>query len=83
MENIKKSYKNNNTISAPTWNEEFELSYGSSSVSDIKYYFEHIVKTVKTYVNKIENITFKIKTGYYVKLLTLEIMKLLGTNKVR
>ena len=34
------------------------------------------------YVNKIENrITFKIKTGYYLELLTPEIMKLLGSTK--
>ena len=35
--NIKKSYKNNKfKISAPTWNEEFELTDGSYSVSDIQ-----------------------------------------------
>ena len=34
------------------------------------------------YVNKIENrITFKIKTGYYLELLTAETMKLLGSTK--
>ena len=34
------------------------------------------------YVNKIENrITFKIKTGYYLQLLTPETMKLLGSTK--
>ena len=34
--NIKKSYKNNKLkISAPTWNEEFELPDGSYSISDI------------------------------------------------
>ena len=34
------------------------------------------------YVNKIENrITFKIKTGYYLELLTLETTKLLGSSK--
>ena len=34
------------------------------------------------YVNKIENrITFKIKIGYYFKLLTLETMKLFGSTK--
>ena len=70
--NIKKSYKNNKfKISAPTWNEDFELTDGSYSVSDIQDYFECILKkhgekTVnpsrKIYVNKIENrITFKIE----------------------
>ena len=34
------------------------------------------------YVNKIENtIIFKIKTGYYLKLLTPDTMKLLGNTK--
>ena len=38
--NIKKSYKNNKfKISAPTWNEQFELTNGSYSVSDIQGYF--------------------------------------------
>ena len=33
-------------------------------------------------VNNIENrITFKIKTGYYIQLLTFETMKLLGSTK--
>ena len=70
--NIKKSYKNNKfKISAPTWNEDFELTDGSYSISDIQDYFECILKkhgekTVnpsrKIYVNKIENrITFKIE----------------------
>ena len=39
--NIKKSYKNNKfKISAPTWNEKFELPDRSYSVSDIQHYFE-------------------------------------------
>ena len=37
---------------------------------------------MKMYVNKIENrITFKIKTGYHLELLTPETMKLLGSTK--
>ena len=90
---IKKSCKNNKfKISAPTWNEEFELPDGSYSVSDIQDYFERILKKgeninannplIKIYVSKIENrITFKIKTGYNLKLLTPETMKLLGHTK--
>ena len=43
--NIKKSYKNNKfKISAPIWNEEFELPDGSYSVSNIQDYFEYIFK---------------------------------------
>ena len=38
--------------------------------------------SIRIYVNKIENrITFKIKTGYYLELLTSETMKLLGSTK--
>ena len=46
--NIKKSYKNNKfKISAPTWNEEFELPDRTYSVSDIQDYFEHFLKTME------------------------------------
>ena len=39
--NIKSAYKNNKfTIFAPTWNDEFDLSDGLYSVSDIQDYFE-------------------------------------------
>ena len=39
--NIKSSYNNNKfEISAPTWNDKFELQDGSYSVSDIQDYFE-------------------------------------------
>ena len=42
---IKKSYKNNKLkISAPTWNEEFELPDGSYAVLDIQVYFKYIFK---------------------------------------
>ena len=47
-ENVKTSYKNNKLkISAPTWNEEFELSDGSFSISDIHDYFEYISKNME------------------------------------
>ena len=46
--NIKKSYKNDKfKISAPTWNEEFELPDGSYSVSDIQDYFEYVLKNMR------------------------------------
>ena len=39
------SYKNNKfKISAPTWNEEFELADGSFSIPSIQDYFEYIFK---------------------------------------
>ena len=38
--------------------------------------------SIKIHINKIENrITFKIKTGYYLELLTPETMKLLKSTK--
>ena len=46
MENIKNFYKNNKfKISAPTWNDKFELTDGSYSVSDIHDNFECFKKT--------------------------------------
>ena len=90
--NIKDTYNNNKfKISAPTWNEEFKLPDGSYSVSDIQDYFEYIMKkhgedidkpSVMIYVNKIENrVTFKIKSGYSLELLSPETMKSLGSTE--
>ena len=92
--NIKNPYNNNRfKKTALTWNDKFELPDGSCSVSDIQDYFEGILKkhgentgkpSVKIYVNKIENrVTFKIKDGYSLELLTPEIMNLLGSSKIR
>ena len=45
LKNIKKSYTNNRfKISAPIWNEEFELPDESYSISHIQDYFEYILK---------------------------------------
>ena len=90
MENIESSYKNNKfKISAPTWSDEFELPDGSYSISDIEDYFEYILKKhsesldnppIEIFVSRNENrITFKIKNGYYLELLTSETMTLLGS----
>ena len=90
--NKKGTYNDNKLkISASTWNDEFELPDGSYSVSDIQDYFEYILKkhgenvdnpSIQIYVNKIENrITFKIKNGYSLELLTKETMKLLGSTE--
>ena len=67
------------------------LNYQTVELSDIQDYLEYILKkhnenvdnpSIRIYVNKIENrITFKIKNGYYLELLTLEAMKLLGSTK--
>ena len=90
--NVKRSFNNNKfEISAPTWNDKFELPDASYSVSDIQGYFEYILKehsenidnpSVKIYVNKIENrIIFKIKKEYSLEFLSPETMKLLGSTE--
>ena len=90
--NIKSKYNNNKfKISAPTWNDTFDLLDGSYSISDIQDYFEFIIKKHETltenppiqiYPNKIKNrIVFKIQTGYKLDLLTPETIKLLGSTK--
>ena len=92
MEKHKKSFNSNKfKIFVPTWNDEFKLPDESYYMPDIQDYFEYILKnheenidniSIRLYVNKIENrITFKIKTGYYLKLLTPETMKLLGSTE--
>ena len=52
-------------------------------LSKVKYN-EDIANPSRTiYINKIENrITFKIKTEYYLELLTPDIMKLVGSNEI-
>ena len=91
--NIKSEYNNNKfKISAPTWNETFDLPDGSYTIDDIQDYFEFIIKKhetltdnntpIKMFSNKIKNrIVFKIKNGYKLELLTPETMKLLGGTK--
>ena len=74
-----------------TWNDKFELPDGLNSISDIQDCFEYILKkhgesigipSVEIYANKIENrITFKIKTGHYLELLTSETMKFLESTE--
>ena len=77
--NINSEYNNNKfKISAPTWNDTFDLPDGSYSISDIQDYFEFIIKKQETftenppvpiYPNKNKNrIAFKIKTGYKLEL---------------
>ena len=71
--NIKSSYNNKKfKISAPTWNYKFELPDGSYSVSDIRDYFEYILKkhgedidkpSVQIHVNRVE-----LKIGLHLKL---------------
>ena len=90
--NIKSEYSNNKfKISAPTWNDAFDLPDGFYPISGIQDYFEFIIKKhetltenppIQNYPNKIKNrIVFKIKTGHKLELLTPETMKLLGSTK--
>ena len=90
--NDKSTYNNNKfKISAPTWNEAFDLHDGSYNISKIQDYIEYIIKKHETigknasiliYANTINNrIVFKIKTGYKLELLSKETMKLLGSTK--
>ena len=83
MENIKFAYNNNKlNISAPSWNDEFDLPDGSNSISDIQDCFNYIIKKheaiannppVQLYVNKIGKRTvLKIKTGCKLELLSPE-----------
>ena len=43
--NIKKLYKNNKSkVSAPSWNDKFELPDESYCISDIQDYFEYNIR---------------------------------------
>ena len=47
--NIKSAYNYNKfKISAPTWNDEFDLPDGSYSISDIQDYFEYVTEKHET-----------------------------------
>ena len=90
--NVMSTYNSNKfKISAPTWNETFDLPDGSYNIPKIQDYIEYIIKKhettaetapILTYANTINNrIVFKIKTGYKLELLSRETMKLLGSTK--
>ena len=90
--NVKSIYNNNKfKISAPTWNETFDLTDGSCNISEIQDYIEYIIKKheiigenapILIHANTVNNrIVFKIKSGYKLELLSKETMKLLGSTK--
>ena len=76
-----------------TGGHEFELPDIDHSVSDVQDFFKYIIKKhetftdkspVKIYVNKVHNrITFKIKTGKFLKFLTNKTIKLLESAERR
>ena len=89
--NVKSIYKNNKfKISAPTWNETFDLPDGSYNIPAIQNYLEYIIKKHETITdtapllihanNIINRIIFKIKTGYKLELLSEKTMKFLGST---
>ena len=90
--NIKSTYNNNKfKISAPNWNETFDLPDGSYNISETQDYIEYIIKKHERvgenaptliYANTLNNrIVFKIKSGYKLELLSKETMKLSGSTR--
>ena len=88
--NIKSEYSNNKfKLSAPTWNDKFNLPDESYSVLDMQNCFEYIIKKYETIadnpplqicMNNLKNrIAFKINTGYKLELLSKETKQLLGS----
>ena len=78
--NIKSEYNNNKfKISAPTWNDTFDLPDGSYSIADIQDYFEFIIKKhkiltanppVQIYPNTIKNRTVFNKNRLQIRIVT-------------
>ena len=87
--NIKISYKKIN-LKYLLQHGVMDLNY-QIEISDIQDYFEYILKKhiesadgppIQIFISRNENrITFKIKNGYYLELLTPETMKLLGSTE--
>ena len=68
--NIKSEYNNNKfKISAPTWNDTFDLPDGSYSISDIQDYFEFIIKKHETLTENppVQIYSVKLKTELFSK----------------
>ena len=67
---IKSAYNNNKfKISAPTWNEELDLSDESYSIAYIQNYVEFFIKKRETFTEN-PQIVFKVKTGYKLEFLS-------------
>ena len=83
--NIQSECNNNKfKISAPAWNDTFDLPDGSYSIEDIQDYFEFIINKHETLIENppVQNrIVFSIKMGYKLELLTPETIKLLESGK--
>ena len=88
--NIRQQYIYNKLkVIAPTWNDDFELADGSYSVSKIQDYIKYVIKKhessskppIRTYINKINTMVFKIKGGHKLGLKTPETLKIFGSTK--
>ena len=95
--NIKEQYNNYEfRLSGLTWSEDVALPGGSYEISQIQNYFlDEVIEThesnvksneqsqILIYANRILNrVTFRIKTGYKLELLTNETMRLLGDGPI-
>ena len=95
--NIKEQYNNNKfRLSGPNWSENVTLPDGSYEIYQIPNYFlGEVIKKhesnaksneqspILIYANKILNrVTFRIKTGYKLELLTNETMRLQGDGPI-
>ena len=83
-------------MSGPTWSKDVTIPDGSYEIYQIKNYFlDEIIKKqessvksneqspISIYANRILNrVTFRIKTGYKLDLLTNETMRLLGDGPI-
>ena len=77
--NVKSEYSNNKfKISAPTWNQTFDLPDGSYTISSIQDYFEFIIKkhetltenpSIQIYPNKIKNRIFQNKNWLQMRVI--------------
>ena len=95
--NIKEQYNNNKSrLSGPIWSEDVTTPDGSYETSQIQNYFlDEVIKKhelniksneqspILIYANRILNrVSFRIKTGYKLELLTNETMRLLGDGPI-
>ena len=95
--NINEQYNNNKfRLSGPTWSEDVTIPDGGYEVSKIQNYFlDEVIKkhesniksneqsAILIYANRILNrVSFRIKTGYILELLTNETMRLLGDGPI-
>ena len=68
--NIKSEYKNNKfKISAPSWNNAFDLPDGSYSIDDIQDYLNLLLKNMKLQlkIHQFKFIQIKLKIELYLK----------------